>query len=185
MIELSGHSILSKPSSLTSLKLVNYKGFENYTIGLRRTNVLVGANNAGKSTALGALRLIVAMLPQARRVSPSVIGEVEGHPTRGWLITAAAVEASAFSNENIRYDFRPKETRIEVTTRAGVKLVASWATIEDYDADENSTPGMYFVFPPDSDMSTQPRIAAQKLVPNVGVVPTLTPLDDRESYVGD
>lgn len=32
---------LSKPSSLKSLKLVNYKGFENHTISLRQTNVLV------------------------------------------------------------------------------------------------------------------------------------------------
>lgn len=182
---MSDRRVLSKPSSLKSLKLVNYKGFENHTISLRRTNVLVGANNAGKTTALGALRLIIAMLPQARRVAPSEMGEVEGRPTRGWPITAAAVEASAFSNENIRYDFRLKETRIEVTINTGVRLVASWASMEDYDSDEAPPPGMYFVFPPDGNVIMPPRTAAQRLVPNVAVVPTLTPLDDRESYVGD
>lgn len=185
MARLSDRRVSPKPSSLKSLKLVNYKGFENHTISLRRTNVLVGANNAGKSTALGALRLIVAMLPQARRVAPSGMGEVEGCPTRGWPITAAAVEASAFSDENIRYDFRLKETRIEVTINTGVRLVASWADMEDYDADEAPSPGMYFVFPPDGGVIMQARAAAQKLVPSVAVVPTLTPLDDRESYVGD
>ncbi len=125
------------------------------------------------------------MLPQARRVAPSEMGEVEGRPTRGWPITAAAVEASAFSNENIRYDFRLKETRIEVTINTGVRLVASWASMEDYDSDEAPPPGMYFVFPPDGNVIMPPRTAAQRLVPNVAVVPTLTPLDDRESYVGD
>jgi AAA domain, putative AbiEii toxin, Type IV TA system/AAA ATPase domain len=176
---------LSKPSSFRSLKLVNYKGFENHTISLRRTNVLVGANNAGKTTALGALRLIVAMLPQARRIAPSEVGEADGRPTRGWPITAAAVEASAFSNENIRYDFRPKETRIEVTVNTGVRLVASWANMEDYDIDEASPSGMYYVFPPNDGATMPPRTVARELVPNVAVVPTLTPLDDRESYVAD
>lgn len=174
---------MTKPSALKSMKLVNYKGFENHTISLRRTNVLVGANNAGKSTALGALRLIAAMLPQARRTAPSGVGEVEGRPTRGWPITAAAIEASAFSSENIRHDFRLMETRIEATTTTGVRLVASWADVEGYE-DEPPPQGMYFVFPPDG-VIMQPRAAAQQLVPNVAVVPTLTPLDDRESYVGD
>jgi hypothetical protein len=175
---------VTKPSSLRSMKLVNYKGFENHSISFRHTNVLVGANNAGKSTALGALRLMASMLPQARRVAPAAMGEVEGRPTRGWPITAAAVEASAFSDENIRHDFRLKETRIEVTTSTGVRLVASWANMEGYSSDEPPARGMYFVFPPDG-VIMQPRAAAQKLVPNVAVVPTLTPLDDRESYVGD
>ena len=128
---------------------------------------------------------MVAMLPQARRVAPSGMGEVEGRPTRGWPITAAAVETSAFSNENIRHDFRLKETRIEVTTNTGVRLVASWANMEDYDADETPPPGMYFVFPPDRGPIMQPRAVAQRLVPDVAMVPTLTPLDDRETYVGD
>ena len=183
--QLSNERALPRPSSLRSLKLVNYKGFENHTISLRRTNVLVGANNAGKTTALGALRLIVAMLPQACRVAPSAVGEVEGRPTRGWPITAAAVEVAAFSDENIRYDFRPKETRIEVTVNTGVRLVASWASRENYDPDEPLPPGMYFVFPSSGGVMMPPRAIAQKLVPSVAVVPPLTPLDDRESYVSD
>jgi hypothetical protein len=45
--------------------------------------------------------------------------------------------------------------------------------------------GMYFVFPPDGGVMMPPRAIAQKFVPEVAVVPPLTPLDDRESYVGD
>ena len=175
---------MAKGNTLRSMRLVNYKGFEDHTIRLRSTNVLVGANNAGKSTALGALRLIVAMLPQVRRVVPSELGEVEGRPTRGWPITAAAIEASAFGADNIRHDFRLKETRIEVLTASGVRLVASWANIEDQDADEPAPNGMFFVFPPPGSGLT-PKAAAQELVPSVAMVPTLTPLDDRENYVGD
>jgi hypothetical protein len=45
--------------------------------------------------------------------------------------------------------------------------------------------GTFFVFPPDGGKLIQPRAAARDLVPNIAVVPTLTPLDDREGYVSD
>jgi hypothetical protein len=173
------------PARLRSLKLVNYKGFENHSISLRRTNVFVGANNAGKSTALGALRLLAAMLPQARRINPNGAGEIEGRMSRGWPVTSAAIEASAFSNENIRHDFRPDETRIEATTTKGVRIALSWAGI-DYNDDEGATPpGTFFVFPPDGGSMISQRAAVKDLVPDIAVVPTLTPLDDREPFVGD
>lgn len=163
-----------------SLKLVNYKGFENHTIALKGTNVLIGANNAGKSTALGALRLVSAMIPVARRTHPTTVGRVEGRPVRGWPITAKAIETSAVSYDNIRFDFRPSETRIEVVVTNSVRLVASWAGVED--SDDLRSPGFFSVFPP-TDSNTAPRTIAQTLVPTVAVVPTLTPLDQHESSV--
>ncbi|WP_082592413.1 ATP-dependent endonuclease [Phycicoccus sp. Soil803] len=176
---------MTQSLALKSLRLVNYKGFENHSISLRRTNVLVGANNAGKSTALGAMRLLASMLPQARRINPNGSGEVEGRATRGWPITAAAIEASAFSDENIRHDFRLDETRIEAVTSTGVRILVSWASMLDYDEEDGQAVGTFFVFPPDGGKLIQPRAAARDLVPNIAVVPTLTPLDDREAYVSD
>ncbi|MFF1632638.1 ATP-dependent endonuclease [Leifsonia sp. NPDC058248] len=165
---------------LKSLRLVSYKGFQDHAITFRASNILVGANNAGKSTALGALRLIVAMLPQARRINPDTAGSLEGRTHRGWAVTRAAVEAAGFSAENLRHDFRPAETRIEVTTNAGVRLVASWPELDD--PDEPAPNGVFFVFAPDGSSLT-PRGAARDLTPNVAMLPSLTPLDDRESAV--
>lgn len=170
---------------LRSLKLVNYKGFADHTIFFRQDNVLVGANNAGKSTALGALRLLAAMLPTARRTRPNGSGEVEGRGVSGWPITAAAIENSAFAHENIRHDFLPTETRIELALTSGVRLIASWEDVRDADEYDRPPNGTFFVFPPDGGHIMQPRKAAQELVPEIAVVPTLTPLDDREGYVGD
>ncbi|ROS27843.1 putative ATPase [Cellulomonas sp. PhB150] len=147
--------------------------------------MLIGANNAGKSTALGALRLLAAMIPQARRIHPNGTGEIEGRMQRGWPITTAAVEASSFSDENIRHDFRPDETRVEATVSNGVRLVASWPRVRDLDDGERPPQGTYFVFPPDGGPLIAPRTAARDLVPEIAVVPTLTPLDDREAFVSD
>lgn len=172
-------------AKLRSLKLVNYKGFSSHTISFRHSNVLVGANNAGKSTALGALRLLAAMLPQARRIRPNGTGEIDGRRYAGWTITAQAIEDSAFSDENVRHDFLPLETKIELMLTSGVRLVASWDDIRDYEDDEAPPRGTFFVFPPDGGPLIPPRKAAQDLTPQIGVVPTLTPLDDRESFITD
>ncbi len=171
--------------SLKSLRLVNYKGFADYSVSLRQANVLIGANNAGKSTTLEAIRLLASMLPSARRVSPSTAGSVDGTVVRGWPITAAAIEASAFSVENIRHDLRDEETRIEATASSGARLVACWPASEADDVDEGSLHGTYFVFPADGAPIRTARDIARHDIPTIGVVPTLTPLDNRESYVSD
>lgn len=175
-------SPMAPHQTLKSLKIINYKGFENHTLYLRAENVLIGANNAGKSTALGALRLIAAMLPTARRTAPTTVGQVEGRAVRGWPITSAAIESSAFSSENIRHDFRPAETRIEVVTNTGAKIVASWASV--LEQDEPAPTGTLSIFAPKG-VNTPPRTVARELVPNIAIVPTLTPLEHHESLVGD
>ncbi len=43
---------------LESLRLQNFRGFADHHVPLKQTTVLVGANNAGKSTIVEALRLI-------------------------------------------------------------------------------------------------------------------------------
>jgi predicted ATPase len=137
---------LDKSPVLRSIRLRNYKGFRDHTISLKiGVNILVGANNAGKSTVLGALRLIAAMLPTARRINPTRPGIYNGQTFRGWPVSAAALEGSAFALENIRYDFPPDETSIEVVTSQRAKLVVTWE--ENYDS-ESPTQPMYYVVPP-------------------------------------
>ena len=170
---------MAKQLTLKSIKLVNYKGFSNHTVHFRGSNVLVGANNAGKSTALGALRLVVALLPLARRTNPPAVGEADGRTYRGWPITGAAIDASGFSAENLRHDFRPLETRIEVRCSSGVTLGIAWPEVVD--PDEPAPGGMFYILPGDN--AESPRQCARELVPEIGSVPTLTPLDDRESAV--
>ncbi|WP_295966354.1 ATP-binding protein [uncultured Xanthomonas sp.] len=46
------------PAHLVSIKFKNYKTFRDYTVLLSGFNVLVGPNNAGKSTVIGALRIL-------------------------------------------------------------------------------------------------------------------------------
>lgn len=43
---------------IRALHLTNYRGFADFSVPLGRTNVLVGKNNAGKSTVIEAIRLV-------------------------------------------------------------------------------------------------------------------------------
>ena len=43
---------------LSHLTIENFRKFDRYTLEFGRRNLLVGSNNAGKSTAIEALRLI-------------------------------------------------------------------------------------------------------------------------------
>lgn len=46
---------------ITEIKLSNFRGFDSHTIPLRHVTIIVGKNNAGKSTVVEALRLICAI----------------------------------------------------------------------------------------------------------------------------
>ncbi len=61
----------------------HYKGFENLSVNLHRTNILVGPNNCGKSTIIGAFRLLEVGLRRARTKNPELVigpnGEALGY----------------------------------------------------------------------------------------------------------
>ncbi len=165
-----------------SVTLKNYKGFRHTRVQLGETSVLVGANNAGKSTVIGALRLVAATLPLARsRGYNGFIPKGAGRLS-GWAISAAAIEAAAFTAENVRHDFRQEEARIEVAFDSGITLSLTWPEVPD-DADD-----MDDVPPPvmsleAADGRIKPRVAVSTMVPSIGVVPGLTPVEDRELRV--
>lgn len=124
------------------------------------------------------------MLPQARRLNPADVGEIDGQASRGWHVTSAAVEAAAFSGENLRHNFHPDEARIEARVSNGTRIAIAWPGSAPDDG-AGVVPGTFFVFSPDGGPIIKPRAAARELVPDIAVVPTLTPLDDREAFIGD
>lgn len=54
---------------LTKLRLQNFRGFERHELPLREMTVVVGRNNAGKSTVVEALRLISIVVSRYRRLT--------------------------------------------------------------------------------------------------------------------
>lgn len=69
-----------KPDLLryTKVTFKRFKAFESFTLNLRHINILVGPNNAGKSTILTAFRILAAGLRKARRAKPELVERPDG-----------------------------------------------------------------------------------------------------------
>src|ERR1700733_10527725 len=74
---------------LDSIRLQNFRGFEDHVVPLRSTTIIVGANNAGKSTLVEALRLVALITDRFRRGTGRFV------PPPNWLIHPAAFDGLA------------------------------------------------------------------------------------------
>lgn len=58
---------------ITSVKFSHYKAFQDFSVSLERFNILVGPNNSGKSTILGAFRILAEALRKVRAKAPTFV----------------------------------------------------------------------------------------------------------------
>lgn len=82
-----------------------FQAFERFTLDLRRFNVLVGPNNAGKSTVLAAFRILAHAMRRAEAKRAELLrgpnGMVPGHKVD--------IGAISVAEENIFYDYDDDE----------------------------------------------------------------------------
>lgn len=152
------------------LRLMNYKGFEDFTLHFRETSFLIGPNNAGKSTVIGALRLCSILLSHAKRRKP----EVARHDTRrDRKVVAYSVSTPAapgFVDENIRYEFRDVEARIELHFKNKATLYVVWPSDNE---------GYFYVEHVEG--AQPPHLKVVKdWYSTLAVVQTLAPIEHRE-----
>lgn len=86
---------------ITSVRFSRYKAFENFQMSLQDFNVLVGPNNAGKSTVIGAFRILAEGLRRARSRNAEPI-DVAGFTGWGYRLNIADLPIAA---ENIFFDY--------------------------------------------------------------------------------
>lgn len=86
---------------ITSVRFTNYKAFKEYSISFRGFNVLVGPNNAGKSTVLGALRILSEGIRKARARKPELVNGFPGK-FRGYSIELKGLPVST---ENVFHNY--------------------------------------------------------------------------------
>ena len=59
-------------ANFSSVRFRHYKALNDFSLSLRRINVLVGPNNSGKSTILGAFRILSEGIRRARARKPEL-----------------------------------------------------------------------------------------------------------------
>ncbi|HLE02674.1 MAG TPA: AAA family ATPase, partial [Dehalococcoidia bacterium] len=83
---------------LNSIRLQNFRGFRDHLLPLRRQTIIVGANNAGKSTAIEAMRLVSLVANRYRNLNYSHPPPESGLPVMLW------VASPSLENFNINFD---------------------------------------------------------------------------------
>ncbi|MER8843600.1 MULTISPECIES: ATP-dependent nuclease [Mesorhizobium] len=78
-----------------------FKAFDRFTINLRNFNILVGPNNAGKSTILAAFRILASALRKATSKKAEVVSGPQGS-VYGYVVDLSAI---SIAEENIFYNY--------------------------------------------------------------------------------
>lgn len=86
---------------IASVRFSHYKAFRSFAIHLQEFNVLVGPNNSGKSTIVGAFRILHEGLRKARAKSPERIN-VSGVVAMGYKLNIDELPVAA---ENIFHNY--------------------------------------------------------------------------------
>jgi energy-coupling factor transporter ATP-binding protein EcfA2 len=79
----------------------HFKAFKNFALDLKHFNILVGPNNAGKSTVLVAFRILAAALRRASARKPTVVTGPSGK-THGYEVDLSTISVA---EENIYYNY--------------------------------------------------------------------------------
>lgn len=96
---------MPETSHFASLRFHRYKAFRDYSLRLQRFNVLVGPNNSGKSTVLGAFRILAEGMRKAHARNPVFVPGPQGQ-TRGYHVDLTDIPVAT---ENVFYDYDDSE----------------------------------------------------------------------------
>ena len=100
------------------IEFSNFKALSRYTLTIGEINILVGANNSGKSTIIGALRTLDAAVRLAATRPPSRV-YVGDTSYLGYRIPEDSVPISL---ENVQTDYNGEEARINFVLSNGNSL---------------------------------------------------------------
>ncbi|WP_158075625.1 ATP-dependent nuclease [Actinokineospora bangkokensis] len=157
------------------MRLTSYKGFESFTLSFRGgTTLLVGPNNAGKSTIIDALRLASHLLNVTKRRNPDIRRRDE---TRKLNIKGYSLVkyGSDLIDENVRHEFREVESRIELHFKNKAAIYVVWPV--DNDA--------YFYVEHEPTVQAGTLQTVRERFDTIAVVRTMTPLEPNESILSE
>ncbi|HZH14285.1 MAG TPA: AAA family ATPase, partial [Archangium sp.] len=153
---------------LPSIHFQNFKALQTFSAHLSRMNVLVGPNNAGKSTFLSAFRLLAAGLRRAHTRRPEPIKGPNGS-TWGYPVS---LENLPISTENIHTDCADVDAQIQFKLSNGNSLTLYFP----------SDGGCFLLF--DSERPINTTTAFKNAFPiSVGHVPVLGPVEHQEELL--
>ena len=159
---------------IQQLDLWNFKAFERFTMTFGANAFLVGPNNAGKSTLIGAAGVAAGMLEHASRRRATGFRE---HGERVVCTHSLRADQYGLVTENLRHQFRSAESAVSIRTDTDLILTGVWPS----DDDDNSEPFFYLRRPDERSVSEPSKV--RELTGQIGVVPGLYPMNHTETVL--
>ena len=159
---------------LRRLELKNFKCFGDFTLDFRRQNILIGPNNAGKSTIISALRAGAAILNTATRRNPPETRAVGPYSLRVFPLQDFRLPLDL---ENIRYELHAEHaTSMTLIFDNEVRATALWSPGDEPEG------GCFFIEIGEGGQPASVKLARTAIDrESMGVLPHLRPIDPRET----
>ena len=151
---------------LQRIEIENYKAFKHYELTLGRKTLLIGPNNAGKSTLVSALRLI------AHLVRPAQVRRYVSSEARRSGVEVD-LEALDIPVVNLGHKYDPAPSRISGFFSEGLELRVTLTV-------EGPSTGIWL---DSSGYPIRPERVQHLLTTNIGVVPPVGPLEMEETQL--
>jgi energy-coupling factor transporter ATP-binding protein EcfA2 len=159
---------MPRDATITSIRFRNFKAFRAYSVALRRTNILVGPNNCGKSTILGACRVLSAAIRHARSRSPEWVS-LAGRDVVGYHLSPDVIPISL---ENVHTDYNEEGSTVDFRVSNGNQLRLHFTTDREC-----------YLLPETERRVFRPTDFRHEFPLTIGVVPVLGPLENNEPIV--
>jgi len=155
--------------SFTSVEFHGFKAFRRFSISLEPMNVLVGANNSGKSTAISAFRALDIALRKARARKAEAM-EGPGGRRWGWNITSSDLPITL---ENVHSDYEDEDSTITFRCNNGRRLFLHFP----------KDGGCFLLAERNGETIRTPSRFKSVFPVEIGVVPVLGPVEHEEQVV--
>jgi hypothetical protein len=155
---------------LTQLTLRNFRGFEQHEIPFHDRTIIVGKNNAGKSTIVEALRLVSIVVSRYRNLT--------FHPGPEWIGEGRGLYGVRPSLKNMEINFDGMFHRYADPPAAITALFATGQTVRVYIADDDRIHGVVRDARGRLVMTREKAIKAN--LPSVSNMPQVAPVQKRE-----
>lgn len=163
---------------LTSLRLQNFRCFDDHTLPLRPTTVIVGRNNAGKSTIVEALRLVSLVVARAPNVNFTDVPS--------WLEAPRAFRGISPSLRGFEFDFTTAFHRYGDPPAVITAGFSTGASIQLFIGKSGSESRIHAVLIDDRGRVAHTKGQVQFLrLPGVSSLPQLGPLLKEEKVLGE
>jgi len=153
---------------ITSIQFNNYKCFHRFSVTLDSFNILVGPNNAGKSTVIGACKILAEGIKKARAKKPIYTKDYKRVAVLGYDID---LELVPIATENVIYNYLENEvTFVEFKLSDDATLTLIFPEARK----------CFFYHKSEKIVIKSPKDFKQWVNLDIGFVPVLGPVDHEE-----